>query len=79
MSNVVNSVKVPEVHHYDETNKVLAMSDAGDKTMKEANSLPNIDIPETGRLLAEWLAVLHHKSPNLEIGEGGNRIAKSIY
>ncbi|KAI4261039.1 MAG: hypothetical protein L6R42_003757 [Xanthoria sp. 1 TBL-2021] len=75
----VNAVKVPKVWNYDQPSKVLVMTDAGDKTLKEAYNDPDIDIPEIGRLLGEWLVLLHHKTYEIGIGEGGNPIAKSIY
>lgn len=79
MSDNESSVKMPEVNSYDEVSKILILSDAGYTTLKEAYTDPAVNIPETGRELGEWLAELHHKTPGIEIGEGGNRTAKSIY
>ncbi|CAL8584844.1 hypothetical protein XPA_010427 [Xanthoria parietina] len=75
----VNAVKVPKVWQYDQPRKVLVMADAGHKTLKEAYSDPDIDVAGIGRLLAEWLVLLHHKTRDIGIGAGGNPTARSIY
>ncbi|KAL8640389.1 MAG: hypothetical protein Q9226_008754 [Calogaya cf. arnoldii] len=76
----VSAVKVPRVRNYDRDAKVLVMSDAGNKTLKEAyGDLDIVDVAEIGGALGEWLALLHNKTREMSIGEGGNPIAKSIY
>ncbi|KAL8994779.1 MAG: hypothetical protein Q9169_005341 [Polycauliona sp. 2 TL-2023] len=76
----VNAVEIPKVRVYDQPSKVLVMTDAGNTTLKEAYGKPEVDIPEIGRLLGEWLVLLHQKTYDEgDIGEGGNPTAKSIY
>ncbi|KAL8732782.1 MAG: hypothetical protein Q9166_002564 [cf. Caloplaca sp. 2 TL-2023] len=73
------SVQVPTVMDYDKDAKVLVMSDAGNTTLKAAYSSPSLDVAESGRLLGECLATLHASTQETDIGEGGNRTARSIY
>ncbi|KAL8670644.1 MAG: hypothetical protein Q9168_004823 [Polycauliona sp. 1 TL-2023] len=77
----VNAVEVPKVQAYDQPAKVLVMTDTGNVTLNEAYGKPDVDIPEVGRLLGQWLAILHRRSyeDDVGIGEGGNHTAKSIY
>ncbi|KAL8767866.1 MAG: hypothetical protein Q9209_005758 [Squamulea sp. 1 TL-2023] len=72
-------VLLPKVLEHDKYANVLVMSDGGNKTLKEAYSIPDLDIRGIGRLLGDWLACLHGETTDLSIGEGGNQIAKSIY
>ncbi|KAL8851486.1 MAG: hypothetical protein Q9221_003586 [Calogaya cf. arnoldii] len=75
-----NAVEVPKIWNYDRDARVLVMSDAGNKTLKEGYSdLDSVDVAETGGALGEWLALLHNRTRETSIGEGGNPIAKSIY
>ncbi|KAI4269132.1 MAG: hypothetical protein LQ337_007466 [Flavoplaca oasis] len=75
----VRNVHVPTIMNYDQMAKVLVMTDAGRTTLKEAYTDPATDVPEIGRQLGEWLAALHVATQNIEIGEGGNPTARSIY
>ncbi|KAL8718035.1 MAG: hypothetical protein Q9225_004789 [Loekoesia sp. 1 TL-2023] len=64
-------VRIPKVINYDQGPKVLVMSDGGRTTLTETYNRPNVNVPEIGRLLGEWLAVLHGVTLDTEIGEGG--------
>ena len=75
----VRDVHVPTIRNFDETTKVLIMSDAGKTTLKEAYTDPATNVPEIGRQLGEWLAALHVVTQSTDIGEGGNPTARSIY
>ncbi|KAL9028157.1 MAG: hypothetical protein Q9180_007210 [Flavoplaca navasiana] len=75
----VGNVHVPTIMKYDETSKVLVMSDAGKRTLKEAYTDPATNVPKIGRQLGAWLAYLHVFTQEADIGEGGNPTARSIY
>ncbi|KAL8926629.1 MAG: hypothetical protein Q9172_001704 [Xanthocarpia lactea] len=72
-------VQIPTVSHYDESAKVLRISDAGKTTLKAAYSEPETNVLDIGHQLGEWLATLHTSTKETDIGEEGNPTAKSIY
>ena len=73
------AVQMPTVARYDETAKVLIMSDAGKSTLKAAYSEPDTNVSDIGHQLGHWLATLHASTQETYIGEGGNPTARSIY
>lgn len=75
----MSRVRVPKMIRYDEAFKVLMMSYAGKKHLKDAYGDPELDIPRLGRQLGEWLATLHQSTKETNIGEDGNPIGKTIY
>ena len=68
---------VAEVYQYDSHSHVLLMEDGGPRTLKEAYPDPVLDISGFGEAIGRWLAVLHQRSKNVDIGD--NQTAKSIY
>ena len=70
-------VKPPAVHHYDAVNHVIVMEDGGPRNLKDAYSDPTLNIQHLGSELGKWLATLHLKTINVNIGD--NATAKQIY
>ena len=74
----MNAVCVPDIDMYDQKSRYLLMSDAGGSTLKAAYQNPDLDIPELGRQLGRWLAMLHHLTKKTDIGEGGNGVGRAM-
>lgn len=70
-------IGMPKVHCYDAEQHVLTIADGGSRTLKDAYTDPDVGIPEYGRRLGAWLAALHQKSRETNIGN--NITAKTIY
>ena len=70
-------VITPECYEYDAENHALWLEDAGPGTLKEAYADHALDIPQVGRELGKWLAILHQETCSLDIGN--NKTAKAIY
>ncbi|KAF2841722.1 kinase-like protein [Patellaria atrata CBS 101060] len=69
-------ISLPRVIGYDTVKKMLHISDAGDRTLKEAYTDPQLDIQAYGIRIGTWLAHLHFVTEDLDIGD--NKTAKSI-
>ena len=70
-------VNAAEVYDYDSAAHVLTMSDGGSRNLKDAYSDPSLDVVAFGDRLGQWLARLHTRTTNADIGD--NVTAKSIY
>ena len=70
-------VSLPRVYQYDLRNHVLTIEDGGDRTLKEAYTDPDIEVPDFGMVLGQWLSDLHQRTDKMPIGD--NQTAKSIY
>lgn len=76
-------VRLPEVFHYFQEERVMHISDGGSQTLKEAYiNNPSLNIPELGARAGKWLAMLHDSTSTTEIRVGmkqfDNRLAKML-
>lgn len=73
-------IKLPTVFAYDSAANILSISDGGSRTLKDAYaSLSTAQVQAVGTQLAKWLARLHTSTKSVDIGQGGNQTARTIY
>lgn len=70
-------VKLPKVYEYDPENHVLLMEDGGARNLKNAYKDAGVDVKTIGKETGKWLACLHQKTVDVEIGD--HQTAKHIY
>ena len=74
-------VVIPDVLHYFTEQRVLHISDGGDRNIKEGYHEPDLDIEALGRRLGRWLAAFHKAtSSSSELDQSWCRtVARSEY
>ncbi|KAF2715309.1 kinase-like protein [Pleomassaria siparia CBS 279.74] len=70
-------VKAVGWHSYDKEQKLLCINDGGDKNLKDAYEVPELNIPEIGEDIGKWVAALHARSTTTSLSLSGNEDLKA--